>query len=623
MNNISIPYNDVFFYGLSMKSRDINDVRGDIFSNILMKYLTSLKPVSGRLYRVADNSKYEYSYSFIPSKPISWRVIKNRRVIEDVEKMTEGKFCLNYYDDNGRDVKRVIFNNQKKWIKTNYYNSVYGEALVCSLVPKEINGETAILQYVTGDPYPITLHSCPIASNSQVMQNVLARVPEPEVTALTNYGLMYFASEETLKLYNQVLSEEERKFSEASKPQVFNTKEDVVGGFCFDVSSFDSTRTSDSVFDLQSAEELTEEGFIDEQQVLSVDEIDQMEIPSRFEAEQISEDYSVEDEISKAIRIISESTNLEIDETLIFVQDESADDASESEIIEPVTDESETDDNISEEPSVADSESEVTTEMFTAESENTEAVELSDDVIDDLLQIQNDEEIVANPLDDSLELLNMDDEAIDDYVSTLIDSILLDAKSTAQDFLLDKVDEFAEAESSVVQDNNIIKSVDYIAENTPDLSIESNGLEYYYYGELDADNNRSGRGKTLMADGKTAYEGDYINDMRDGVGSFYFKDGSLCYWGQWSKNQRSGFGIGISSETGFAHIGSWDNNKPTGIGARFDKDGKFMYLDSACHKINGGIRVTGFTDNSLFVEVWDEKTLKVIKKEISLEDLFK
>ncbi len=618
-NNITIPYNDVFFYGLSMKSRDVSDVSGDIFSNILMRYLTSLKPVTNRLYRVADNAKYEYSYSFVPSKTISWRVIKNRRVIEDVEKMSDGKFCLNYYDDNGADVKRVIFNNQNKWVKTNYYNSVYGEALVCSLVPKEINGETAIMQYITGDPYPVTLYCCPIASNKEVKDKVFARVPEPEVTALTNYGLMHFATEETLKLYNQVLEEEERKYLDAHKPQVYNTEEDVANGFCFDVSSFDSTKNLDSTFDLQSADELTEDGFMGNSVVIS-DEADNSTLQS-FDIDELeisigdeSDEYSVDKEISDAIRIITENTNLEIDESIVFAQDDIiTDDVSVSVL---------SSENISLVEEIHSDESVVIMPIIEiVDDENSDNIAAS--------QISFSEEethiepvIPTDNIDNAgLELLGMDDEAIDDYVSTLIDSILLDAKSTAQEYLLDKNEDFSDS-SLDIKNDNLIKSSNYILENTPDVSIESNGQQYYYYGEVDSDNNRNGRGKTLMADGKTAYEGDYLNDMRDGVGSFFFKDGSLCYWGQWKKNNRNGFGIGISSETGVAHIGEWDNNKPVHIGVRFDKDGKFMYLDSACHKVNGGIRITGFTENSIFVEIWDEKTLKIFKKEISLEDLF-
>ena len=618
-DNIKIPYNDVFFYGLSMRSRDVSDIKGDIFSNILMKYLRSLKPVTNRLYRSADNLKYEYSYSFVPSKPISWRVIRNRRVVEEVEQLTDGKYCLNYYDDNGNDVKRVIYNGHHKWLKTNYYNSMYGETLVCSVVPKEHNGQTVIMQYITGDPYPVTLHCCPIASNPEVLQNVLNRVPEPEILALTNYGLLYFASEETYKLFNQVLEEEEQIYAEAHKPEVFNTEEDVAGGFCFDVDNFDTTKNSESLFDLQSADELTEDGFpavdfLDVEELVQFDETDESEETSldaevvlleenTSEASDTSE-YSIEKEISDAIRIISETTNLSIDENVIFA------DSKESEVTDTA-----------DQQVMDESEPEVTVDT----SDGIEIIEdiLSNDVpVADVTPINTD---AVEPTD-AIELLSMDDAAIDDYVSTLIDSILLDAHTTAAEFMLDRAEDFTEESTEEVKEDvspSLVISSDYIKENEPDAVIESNGCEYYYYGDVDENNKRNGRGRTLMADGKTAYEGDYINDMRSGIGSFYYKDGSLCYWGDWRGNQRNGFGVGISSETGVAHIGTWRENKPVGIGVRFDNNGNFMYLDSASQKINGGIRVTGFTDNSLIVEFWDENSLKVIKKEISVEDLLK
>ena len=126
-----------------------------------------------------------------------------------------------------------------------------------------------------------------------------------------------------------------------------------------------------------------------------------------------------------------------------------------------------------------------------------------------------------------------------------------------------------------------------------------------------------------MSDGKTAYEGEYKNDMRHGVGAFYYRSGDLCYFGEWSENKRSGFGIGINSDTGISHTGNWVENKPNGIGVRFDKFGNFLYLDSHSEKVNGGIRVTGFTENSLKIEFWDEKTLSIIKKEIFIDELNK
>lgn len=683
--NIVIPKNDVFFYGISLNSRD-TDVSSDIFSNIIMKYLTTLKPVTGKLYRSADNAKYEYSYTFVPSKPLSWRVIKNRSVIEDIERMSDGKYCLNYYDDNGNDVKRVIFNNQHRWVKTNYYNSIYGESLVCSLIPKELNAETVILQYITGDPYPVTLRSCPTALNDEVLKNVLERCPTPDVTALTNYGLLYFVREETFNIFSQLLKEEEEKYKEAHKPPVFNTEEDVAGGFCFEVDNFDSTKTPHRRFDLSEAQELTDgepvldspvavEEFVSDipatvesvdivEEILSlpeepqverieelsvVDKSAEIETSDKLDADVIfSKEYSIDDEIALAIKMISEATNININQEMILAepQDEDTDD-SDSLKVSDITNVPESDDIdstiliIPEEPLIEQSavsentvidegdilvESDVLIpddiiidETIISDATHNETSEITENsVVPEVMEKSSD---VANF--ESADLLKMDDDAIDDYVSSLIDNLLQGAHSTVNEYNLDKDDAFTAGNIELVSDiSDNVDSLDGFVEKTPaDSVIESNGAEYHYYGNLNGSGERTGRGRTLMSDGKLAYDGEYQDDMRHGKGSFYYKDGSLCFYGDWKENMRNGFGVGISSETGIIHTGSWRDNKPHGIGVRFDKEGNFMYLDSAAERTNGGVRVVGFGENSIFVEVWNEKTLKVVKKEISLDDL--
>lgn len=624
-DKIAIPYNDVFFYGVTLRSRDTTDVRGDIFSNIFMKYLRTLQPVSNRLYRSSGKDKYEYNYLFVPSKPLVWRVIKNRRIIEDIEYLSDGKFCLNYYDDNGKDSKRVIYSNQNKWLKTNYYNTLYGFDLLYTIVPKELNGETVIMQYITGEAYPVTLRCCPLPTCDEILIRVLERVPEPEVVALTNYGLMYFACEETYNIYKQVLAEEEKKYVDAHTPVVFNTQEDIEGGFCFNVDSFDSTKTVNSILDLSGVEELTEEGF----------DIPLLrEIPDTSEdfyvedMPEVVEDYSIDKEISDAIRIISEETNISIDADFVLSIVSQGDSLSEAEASEQDSE------LFTDEIALVDKEDGVVSLDDKAEGEmifdEPDVILINDDVDDKISDALTDsvtEEDMVNISDDSdeINLLTMDDDAIDDYVSTLIDSILQDAHSTASAYMIDKEEVFTQTDREATAEiaNVMIADSDtYIHNNVADITLESNGAIYYYFGESYS-NKRNGRGRTLMSDGKTAYEGQYSNDMRHGVGSFYYRDGGLCYWGDWQENLRNGFGLGISSETGVAHIGHWNQNKPEGVGVRFDKDGNFMYLDSASHRTNGGIRVTGFTDSSMFVEVWDEKTLKIIKKEISIEDLLK
>ena len=464
--------------------------------------------------------------------------------------------------------------------------------------------------------------------------SVLDKVPAPESMALTNYGVLYFAQEETLNIFKQVLSDEEKKYAQLHKPEVFTTEEDVAGGFCFDVSNFDSTKPIGSMFDLSEAQELS-----DDNADLSASEVADIHTDAVSEPEVViteaPELYSLDADISEAIKLISDATDVHIDEDVVFgenAEESSASDfftetspdtpvveADSSEVeqteestIEPVADEMQETSPIAGLDSFVifddiPSTTEVEADSALAQTEETEPVEAMMDNTDDV------------------DLLSMNDEDIDDYVQTLIDSLLLDAKSVSE--LKDSADNAftAGADEAVVEDTNSASKtvLDLITDTPADAVIESNGAEYFYYGSTDDKGRRSGRGKTLMADGKTAYEGDYRDDKRHGTGSFYYKDGTLCYYGEWQENLRDGFGVGISSETGTIHIGTWCKNKPTGIGVRFDKDGRFMYIDSASHRTNGGIRVTGFTETSLIIEYWDETTLRTVKKEISLDDLIK
>lgn len=106
--------------------------------------------------------------------------------------------------------------------------------------------------------------------------------------------------------------------------------------------------------------------------------------------------------------------------------------------------------------------------------------------------------------------------------------------------------------------------------------IEAGGRRYFYFGELDG-TKRSGRGRTVMKNGSTAYEGDYKDDKREGFGVYYYKTGKLCYTGTWKENKRQGMGVSFSSTDGSAFVGQWKDDVSVNVGASFDKDGRLLY----------------------------------------------
>ena len=153
----------------------------------------------------------------------------------------------------------------------------------------------------------------------------------------------------------------------------------------------------------------------------------------------------------------------------------------------------------------------------------------------------------------------------------------------------------------------------------PDKLIKADGAVYSYYGELDASGNRSGYGRTLTDLGRTAYEGQYLNDKRSGKGAYFYKDGTLCYSGDWSENVRHGVGIGVSARDGSLHVGKWVNNKPEGNGTRITADGEIKFV---CKELSDGCTVlmNYLDDDPVVISKYDKNGSKLSEKKISLID---
>lgn len=124
-----------------------------------------------------------------------------------------------------------------------------------------------------------------------------------------------------------------------------------------------------------------------------------------------------------------------------------------------------------------------------------------------------------------------------------------------------------------IEENNETVSDD---DQHSDMVILTKSGKYTYYGELDGNGCRTGRGRTVSPDGLTSYDGEYQNDKRNGFGVCYYKNGSINYVGNWSDNIRSGSGVGYRLSDGTMHAGRWNNNTPDGYGARFDNDGNLI-----------------------------------------------
>ena len=674
---------NLFFYGVSFVNYDSTDVTYDIITNIRKRFLVTKKPASNKLYRSANGENYVYSYNFSFERPLQWRVLRNKRIVEEIDSLLDGKYCINLYDDHGKDLKKTFFDSKHRWFKTNYYNSVSNESLVCSLVPKNFEDETSLLKYMTGEVYPERLYPCSIPSCEEVRGRVLSRIPTPLVTALTNYGVVYFMPEDDKENYEHVLAEEEEIYSKETAPEVYVTAEDVESGFNLSVRDFDMSKNLNRTFDISLAADFDS----DESDVPAVTEV---KVEPQKPAEDIAvtvDDGSVDAAITGVVEQINALTSLDIDAQKIlgaeFVSmDKSGEEAKVNEDyisfndndfgideqlkhIDSVLDgssvlnserklvigESVVDDDyissiidgiISSAFSSDDDDNSLTEDVASEISEESiaEEVEASEE---DIPEIQTVEDVVYTEASEEPETIS-DEEILFEEVEEISEENISEYEPTSEEIaeieILEESEESADvsAEETAKEDIPAEEAVDalveeilsklsaadqYIKDHPADLTIESRGEIYSYYGSVDENGKRSGRGRTLMSDGSIAYEGEYEDDKRKGKGSFYFKDGSLCYWGNWDNNVRSGFGVGVSSDDKAVHIGNWTDNKPAGAGARFDAEGNLMFVSSNCDDKKKGFTISDLSNESFTIRVWSEKDEAYIQREISISDIIK
>lgn len=138
-----------------------------------------------------------------------------------------------------------------------------------------------------------------------------------------------------------------------------------------------------------------------------------------------------------------------------------------------------------------------------------------------------------------------------------------------------------------------------------DVVILTKSGRYTYFGNLDENNCRTGRGRTVSPDGMTSYDGEYLDDRRNGFGVCYYNNGSINYVGNWTDNSRNGGGVGYRLSDGTMHAGKWENNTPDGYGARFDRNGNLIDVSNYENGVRTGKSVSFDENGNIVVSVYE------------------
>lgn len=225
--------------------------------------------------------------------------------------------------------------------------------------------------------------------------------------------------------------------------------------------------------------------------------------------------------------------------------------------------------------------------------------QLSDDEVEENSEISDDTDAVA--------------ETADEQTGDSENVVTIDSSDGASE---DKETDFENVEANigthchkddVPTEESDEENSEIVNEEEPrcDVVILTKSGRYTYFGNLDENNCRTGRGRTVSPDGMTSYDGEYLDDRRNGFGVCYYNNGSINYVGNWTDNSRNGGGVGYRLSDGTMHAGKWDNNTPDGYGARFDRNGNLIDVSNYENGVRTGKSVSFDENGNIVVSVYE------------------
>ena len=227
-------------------------------------------------------------------------------------------------------------------------------------------------------------------------------------------------------------------------------------------------------------------------------------------------------------------------------------------------------------------------DMFDDEKGSDTAISLSEDS-ENKTEISDEEENSKNETNIS------ENEPLSLNESETEEPIIIDDDVVSED---KNVSEFENCDSDI--------EFEHKNESACNIIIQTKAGRYSYYGDVDENNGRTGRGRTVTPDGLTSYDGEYQNDKRNGFGVCYYKEGNINYVGNWENGNRQGCGTGYRLSDGTMHSGKWNNNAPEGFGARFDSEGNFLDVCSYTEGKRNGTGVSFDESGNVVIKKWKD-----------------
>ena len=595
-----------YFYNIKLKEEKI-DFYSDVLTNIRKDFYLSKNKQKGKITQNSDGDYINYEFSLEKDKMLKWTVSDNRSIISESRQKEDSKYGVNYYEDNGSS-KTLTFSKFHTLLRVDYFDTKISTSPHTSIEPRKNNDDLCLLITKKSTYASTILFPMPEIDDEYILDKIDAEFEDYTAVASTNAGMVRFLTDEQLSIFEafvedakkqkeidfapkSLINEEDAELANVLNPKDFNVKKNLS-------QAIDITMAEEFSFDIDDVIDDVVGDEIEEvpQEIDFIDFVEESRPASNVEEEPVQNEVP-------APEFIAEDSNIDLCEEIVS---------------EPV--------NSSSEVEVASKVEEIADEIYeiqnVAESENdiVDDVVMEDTTVNDTAVVTESVQPIytVSPLQAEIDALFSDEDTTDtDGMFDIFDApvvpstpeiidralthevaepaIFESAEPVESETVETEKPEVVEAteseieepktelqqEGSCVSEPVSEEKYDVEQQEIPDCIIESSSSRYLYFGGLDEKGNRCGFGRTATDNGRTAYEGGYVDNKRDGLGAYYYKDGELCYYGEWKNNKREGFGIGISSVDKSAHIGRFVNNKPDSYGVRVDRDGEVRFVKKA------------------------------------------
>lgn len=630
----------LIIYSVLVSDYEKLDFKDDALAGVRANYFNYSKtPQKEKTEINIDGSVFNLYYSMYDGESLLWKVTRKNRPYQSVKKESGDIYCVFFYNENGVVNKRAYFDFNHNWIRTEYYDTIYNSILVCRISPKVTCGI-------------LTLQMDKFSRDGKMNRTLLFpskdnSVASPSVLIYSNSGMIW---------YDTAFKPEDVSQEQLNCDDNDDTLNNNVKGFSFKPEYF-YTKTDDKI-DIFLAEYLSDEDLpkakVDNQDKADISQPDKsysaydtiekilveahktnkslfgeiitqtedsLEILNKSESaifdsisvDEISNMDNTENSNSVFNKVAdvenTEISDVTVDEVSSIENNENANDAVDEAQVDLVTDDTEFDLNVTSKADIEVISNKNPTDDITTELDSLDNI--NEDAIPD---VSTEKEIIS---EDVIEENLVEENTIEEVIQTEtdVDKALEDNEVVPEENNFEDNSELMEDKTESVDDVNY----DVCKEKNCDVVIVTKSGRYSYYGEIDDNNCRTGKGRTVTPDGLTSYDGYYIDDKRNGFGVCYYKNGNINYIGNWLDNDRNGCGVGYRLSDGTMHAGKWKSNSPDGYGARFDSNGELIDVCMYQKGIKNGKSVSFDDNGNLIISIWKDGE-KISEHLVAFED---